>query len=135
MVVRDFDVVAIPFSPDEANPPLVIDSDRVLPHPITVERLQSVSRRRSKLSQFGRGVQLEQLPKRDSLESPESPRVLVVKQFFGFLRCEALDHSSSIERLALYVKRRTSGVGAAIFQNKKGPEAFASGPSVTCKSS
>jgi len=120
MVVRDFDVVAMPVSPDETDPPLIIDSDRVLPHPIAVERLQPVSRRRREHSQFARGVQLKQLPKRDSLESPESPRVLVVKQFFGFLRCEALDHLPSIERLALYVKLHASSLGGiAISKTKK----------------
>src|SRR5580692_2496386 len=52
MVVRDFDVVAMPVSPDETNPPLIIDPDRVLPHPIAVEGLQPVSRRRRKHSQI-----------------------------------------------------------------------------------
>src|SRR5881394_2885713 len=40
MVVNDFDVVGITFMPTEAQPPLIIDPDGVLPFAITFERFR-----------------------------------------------------------------------------------------------
>ncbi len=47
MVVDDFDVPGAVFPPSEANSPLIIDSDAVLPSPISGKLLQSVAGRHS----------------------------------------------------------------------------------------
>ena len=98
--------------PNEADPPLVIDPNGVLPLPIAAQCLQLIPRRGGKHSQFRGGVKLQKLPQRDSLEGAESPRMLIVKKLLSILRAKALNHSRSIERITLYVKRITSrGVG------------------------
>jgi hypothetical protein len=45
MVIYNLDVVGIAVAPDEAQPPLVVDPDAVLPNPIAGQRLQAVRRR------------------------------------------------------------------------------------------
>jgi hypothetical protein len=44
MVVDEFDVFRTFIRPYEANPPLVVHSDRVLPGSVTPEGLQTVAR-------------------------------------------------------------------------------------------
>src|SRR5580698_114523 len=51
-------------------------------------------------------MQLEQLPQGHPLEGSEAPAVLVAKELLGVPRSEALNHTSSIQRHALYVKQR-----------------------------
>ncbi len=41
VVVRDFDVERITVSPSEADPPPVVDANRVLAHSITLEDFES----------------------------------------------------------------------------------------------
>lgn len=55
MVVDNFDVVNTIVMPFKANPPLAVDTDRVLPNAITAQRLQAVGRRDAKIRQrFGK---------------------------------------------------------------------------------
>jgi hypothetical protein len=44
MVVDDLDVVRLSVTPYEANPTLVVDSNRMLTGTITLQRLEAVSR-------------------------------------------------------------------------------------------
>jgi hypothetical protein len=57
MVVHDFDVVRITFVPTEAQPPLIVDSDGVLPFSVALEGLQSIPRQTSQI--VGRAGRLE----------------------------------------------------------------------------
>jgi len=45
VVVRDLNLVGAFVCPDEANPELVVDADRVLTFPITLERFQVIAGR------------------------------------------------------------------------------------------
>jgi hypothetical protein len=47
MVIHNFDIVSIAFSPDETEPPLIIDPDTVLAGPIAHQGLQVVAWRLS----------------------------------------------------------------------------------------
>ena len=86
----------MPVSPDETNPPLIIDSYRVLPLAIPPQRFQLVAGRRRQKTQFRRCMQLQQFPESYALKGPEPPGMLVVKKVFGFLRSEALNQTPSI---------------------------------------
>ena len=44
MVIDDFDLVRVSVAPDEAQSPLVIDPDAVLPGPVTLQGFQTVTR-------------------------------------------------------------------------------------------
>src|SRR2546425_12330605 len=105
VIIHDFYLVAMPIAPNETNPPLIVNPDRVLPFPVAAQCLQLVSWRRCQHAQFRRGVQLQEFSQRDALEGPKTPRMLVMKQLFGFLRGKALNHTPSILRSTLYVNR------------------------------
>ncbi len=61
MVVDDLNVVRVAAAPSETDPPLVVDSDAVLPAPVALERLQPVARRYAQVVQALGGVELNQL--------------------------------------------------------------------------
>src|SRR6266436_9637401 len=67
-------------APDKADAPLIIDSDRVLPFPISSRRLQLVPRRRSQDPQFCRRVELQQLPQGNALDGAETLAVMIVEK-------------------------------------------------------
>jgi hypothetical protein len=60
MIVNNFYVMAMAIPPDEANPPLIVDPNRVLSLSIALQSLELVSWGRCQHSQFRRGMQLQQ---------------------------------------------------------------------------
>jgi hypothetical protein len=58
MVVHDLDIVSVALLPDEADPPLIIDTDTVLTSPLPLKSLQPVTRRQSQILQRPRCIQL-----------------------------------------------------------------------------
>ena len=56
-------------APPEADTPLIIDSDTVLPRTITAQTLKPVARRNPKILQTTRGVNLPQLAQRDASDA------------------------------------------------------------------
>lgn len=77
MVVGDLYLVSIPVMPAKANPPLVVDPNRMLAGAITVQGMELVSRR---------GLQIAQLLCRtDDLELDSSPPVDVLWEPAGEL--------------------------------------------------
>ena len=54
-------------SPNETNPPLLIDADRMLALPIAFERFEPIGGRYAKVFQAARVVQKTQLPQRNGL--------------------------------------------------------------------
>jgi len=93
----------MPVPPNKTDSPLIVNPYRVLPFSFSSQRFQVVSGRRRKNAQLCGSVQLQQFPQRDSLEGPESPRVLIMEQFLGVLARKALNHTSSVVRGTLYV--------------------------------
>jgi hypothetical protein len=61
MVIHDFHLLCVVITPDEANPPLVIDADAVLAGTVAFEDFQPVARRRKQIAQFPRPVQVFEL--------------------------------------------------------------------------
>jgi len=61
VVVDDFDFVRIVLSPDEENPPLLIDADRMLTSPVIFQGLQPVRRRDPQIIQSLRVAQNTEL--------------------------------------------------------------------------
>lgn len=68
MVVHDLHTVGVSVPPTEADSPLLIDPDTVLPRPITLELLESIpwgyaqvlqAKRRVQLNQFAQGHALQ----------------------------------------------------------------------------
>src|SRR5260370_40145160 len=87
----------------EANSPFSVYPDRIPALPVASQGQQLVPGRRCQDVQFRRGMQLQQLAQRNSLEGPEPPRMLILKELLGFLRRKALNHTSNIPRVAFHV--------------------------------
>ena len=60
MIVRDFHVVSVAFAPAEANAPLVVDADAVLPFTAALQRFEPVARRHGHVPQLCGRVQQQQ---------------------------------------------------------------------------
>src|SRR5579872_7468108 len=61
MVVHDFHLLRIATAPDEANPPLIIDSDAVLAGSVASQGFQPVAWRCKQIAQCPRPVQVFEL--------------------------------------------------------------------------
>jgi len=102
----------MPVAPDEANPPLLVNPNRMLPFPVPAQGLQLVPRRRCQDAQLRGGMHLQQFPQRDTLEGTEAPGMLIMEELLGFLRRKAPNHTQSILRVTLYVNYITVGTPA-----------------------
>ena len=69
MVVNDLNPFWTSIAPLEADTPLIINSDTVLPCSITAQTLKPVARRNPKILQTTRGVNLPQLAQRDASDA------------------------------------------------------------------
>ena len=99
MVVDDFDFIRISILPPEAYPVLLVDSDAVLPGPVTAEPLRPIPRRNRELSQIANAVQLRQLamdnrPERGRAPSPRAAAAHPVEQVLRFGIGEGAYHAS-----------------------------------------
>ena len=56
MVIHDLDLLGIRAGPAKANPPLVVDPDRVLAAPAAAQRLQPVARWQAEEGEFDGGI-------------------------------------------------------------------------------
>jgi hypothetical protein len=92
MVINDLDVVDISLSPGEANPPLVIDPDTMLPLAVAFQSLKPVAWGDLQvLERFG-AVKIQELPPRDSLKASKPQDLQVSKQGFSVPGSKGTDH-------------------------------------------
>jgi len=90
MIICDLYVVRIAIDPFETNPPLVIDTDAVLPRPVAAKLLQPVGGRNAKIVQ---GDSIAQLAVANLLYVLRQPgRSQAGKDAGGFLALEGCDH-------------------------------------------
>jgi hypothetical protein len=73
MVIHDLDFCWPAFCPGEANPPLVVDTNAVLPGAVALQQFKAVARRGSKVAQDFRIVQLSQLALCSALDIRSNP--------------------------------------------------------------
>jgi hypothetical protein len=104
MIVDDFDLFSAAIAPYEANPPLIVDSDRVLPLSIALERFEPVARRLTQIVQCADAVEQQQLAPGLPLNGAKTGHVVIRKQ--ARRRCvpERADHRRNLFCLAEYRK-------------------------------
>jgi len=69
VVVNDLNPFWTSVAPLEADTPLIIDSDTVLPRTVTAQTLEPVARRNPKILETTRSVDLTQLAQRDASDA------------------------------------------------------------------
>ena len=103
MVVDDFYIVCVAALPDEADAPLIIDSNAVLACPITGELLEPRGRRcigYTQVVQGRRGIQHFQFPLGPSLDlRRKSSTAFALENPLGPIVGKRLDHARTLARL------------------------------------
>jgi hypothetical protein len=64
VIVRDFDLKGISIAPGEADPPLVVDPDAMLPFAAPLQLFQAIARRHAKILERDRAMKDQELPPR-----------------------------------------------------------------------
>ncbi len=99
MVVDDLDVMGVSAGPAEANTPLLVDADAMLPRPIAAELLEVVCGRNAKVEKAGGRVEQEKLAESDSQKLGRQPTdPLPLEETFGIPVAEATNHAHIITR-------------------------------------
>jgi len=92
VIVHHLDLVGVAVLPHEADPILVVDPDAVLPLPVARERLRSVARKRAKILELRRGVDLRQLALGHTRDALKPSRVDTLEQRLRFRVPKGPDH-------------------------------------------
>ena len=93
VIVDDLDVVRVAVLPPEADAPLIVDANAVLPGAIPFQLLQAVAGRDAEVLKLLRGVDEAELPEQRPLEvGREAADALALKQALGVPISETLDH-------------------------------------------
>ena len=92
MIVDDLDGMRVSVFPAEADPPLIVDSDAVLASSISGQFLQMIGWRNPEIAQRAGSIQNQQLSESDPLNTRELLGMPSMKNLFGFLTAESLDH-------------------------------------------
>lgn len=94
MVIDDFDLVRMVVFPNEANSPLVVDTDRMLPVPVALQRFKPVAGRHAEIVESLGNVQQTQFAKRGVLNICRKPPASSAgPDRRGFSVSKADDHS------------------------------------------
>jgi len=92
MIVYNLNVEGIGFDPTEADPPLVVDANAVLPRPIAAKSFQSVSWDLSQIGNGNRRLNVIELSLCYDGNTLKPPAELALEDFLGFLAQEGPDH-------------------------------------------
>jgi hypothetical protein len=79
--------------PTEADAPLVVDPDAVLPHPVPSQRLKPIAWRDPQIVEPDRCVEQLQLSPGNPFERSKPPDCEVAEEAFGASIAKALDHA------------------------------------------
>jgi hypothetical protein len=105
MIVYNLNFKGIGFNPKEANPPLVVDANAVLPHPIAAKSFQSVSGDFSQIGNCYRSLNVIELSLGNDGNALKRPAELAPEDSLGFLTPEGPDHISAYCRAAFNATR------------------------------
>ena len=94
MIVHYLNVKGIGLNPTEADPPLVVDPNAVLPGPISGQGFQPIPRNRSQVRNGRRRVNVIELSLGHYSDTLKLPAELAPEDLFGFLVPERPDHIS-----------------------------------------
>jgi hypothetical protein len=97
VVIDDLDLERIPVAPNEANAPLVVDSDAVLPLSLPSQRLQTVPRWNPQILKRNRPMQ-QQLSSGYTLERAKTRDVSILEEVSRVTRTERPDHPGGVYR-------------------------------------
>ena len=115
VIIRDLDVFRAPFSPNKANPVLLVDSDAVLAFPVSRKCLQSIAGGNLQFLQRLNRIELIQFSRGDLPELLRTGfsgvfRIDAIENSLGGLISERFNHINILARLSCYRKIRLLGL-------------------------
>ena len=100
MIIDDLDIVGTMVRPDEANPPLIVDTNAVLPQSVAAQSLQSVARRDREVQKVVGLMNLSQFALRGALDvGPKAAGEPPLEQGFSVAVSEGADHVGHISAI------------------------------------
>jgi len=93
VVVSDLDMEGVPVPPNEADPPLVVESDAVLPLPVALQCFQAVAWRNTEGLKGDDGVEEQEFSASGTLDLwRQSLCPTTLEEVFGLGVSEGVDH-------------------------------------------
>ena len=92
VIVHNLNFVSVALSPHEAETPLLVNPNAMLPLSVAMQCFQAIAGRSSQVAQFGGAVQLPKLSPGDALDSLKAAARLPTVKSPGFGAAERLDH-------------------------------------------
>jgi hypothetical protein len=83
VAIHDLNVVSIAVLPDEADAPLVIDTNAIRPGAVAFQQFKLVPGRHAKISQPQCPMQVQEFPPRRPFDGLKSPNHVVLKKQRG----------------------------------------------------
>ena len=102
MIINDLYLLRRAFAPQEADTPLIIDPDTMLPLPVAAQSLEPVSGDGCEVLQLFGVIQHAKLAPRHPFDVAEPATPLTVIQPLGLLAAEGSYHTESISWPPLY---------------------------------
>jgi hypothetical protein len=106
MIIGNFDIERVPSFPAKAHSVLIVNTNTVLSSSLSLERLKTVRRRRRKVANLFRGIDLGKTPERDRGDLLESSDAAALENRFCVFVAKRADQTFRIARIALYAERR-----------------------------
>ncbi len=97
MIIRYLNVIGIAIAKPKANPPLIVNGNRILPSPVPLQLMEPIARRNFQVSQARREIKILQLPQ-SPLPDPrrELLRPAALVQLLRTLVSKGLNHARSV---------------------------------------
>src|SRR5688572_854950 len=92
MVINDLHILSVMAGPSEADAPLIIDPDAVLPQTVAPQSLQSIAGRNAQVIEARRDLQLAQLAASHDRDTLKAPDARSAREGFGVGTPKRSDH-------------------------------------------
>jgi hypothetical protein len=92
MVINNFNIFGTSFCPSEADAPLPVNTDAVLPGSIALERFQSITGRYSQILEICRNFKLSQFPAGNCGDARKSLDAVSFRKGLGIGALEGSNH-------------------------------------------
>jgi hypothetical protein len=92
VVINDLHILSALSAPAEADSPLIIDPDAVLPLPVTPQDLQPIAGRNAQVIEAGGDLKLAQLATSHDRDTLKVPDALSAREGFGVGTPKRTDH-------------------------------------------
>jgi len=92
MIIHDFNIGHIASFPSEADSPLIVDTNAVLPLPVAFQRFKLIAGRLSEILKGSGTIQIEEFAPRLPFKGLKTGNTMIIKQSGGVTTAKRFDH-------------------------------------------